>query len=364
MVIVTTFHIDRARELIITNTNNCRDAVLNQFGALSAELQTTATNVNNFRSAATASLQHILDRLHSNTSRPSASHSQTDANSSPDFGGDSAGNFRRTFFSNAGLALDATRTLLGYVPPARYDVPTTTLPLDELFGQLHALHQNSLEWLTHISHNVDSILDMLNPNNLLSQGTPLSRLREALVALTRQVNDIHLTLHASSSNPDQPEPQRPHTRLEAIEASLEQLHIKIDEFTAVLPHISDQSQVEPKPGTPSPPDNACKLPDYQAQHPTRACRTYGTILFDDTSSRIPMDIVGRPASTALKLEVHITPTDQVTKVSYKIYDDGYLLQSDHIETPHKLQHHLSDGLALLHQKCPNFIYKIKGHGLC
>lgn len=363
MVIVTTFHIDRARELIINNANNCRDTLLNQIRTLSIELQNTATSVNNFKSSATASLQHIRDRLHSNLT-PVARPNLTPDELPFRVNDNSAENFRRTFFSNAGLALDATRTILGYVPPARYDVPPTTLPLDELFGQLHALHQNSLEWLTHISHNVDSILDMLNPNNLLSQGTPLSRLREALAALTRKIDDVHSTLQASSSNTDQPSSSSSHIRLEAIELSLERLHTKLGELISVLPNVHDQPQSGNRPNTLPSSANTRDLPVYQAQHPTRPCRTYGTILFDNTSSRIPMDIVGRPASTALTLEVHITFADHATKVLYKIYDDGYLLQSDQVETAHKFQHHLSDSLALLHQKCPNFIYKMKGHGLC
>nr|QED44676.1 TGB3 [Garlic virus D] len=364
MVIVTTLHIDRARELIITNTNSCRDTLLNQLQALGVESQTIAARLDNYYLATTTSWQFIRDCLcntssSSNTNLDTApTETRTETLNTP------VTDLRRTFFSNANIALDATRTLLGYVPPARYDVPPVTLPLDELFGQLHALHQNSLEWLTHINHNVDSILDMLNPSNLLSQGTPLSRVRETLAALTRKVDGIHSILQSSRPDPDQPSSSRPVSRLEVIEHSLERLHIKIDELTFAVAQVHDRPHITPVPDVPRPSTSTRDLPAYQAQHPTRPCRAYGTVLFEDTIYKIPMDLTGRPVSTALKLELHLTTNDQTTVVSYKIYDDGYLLLSDDIETAHKLQHRLSDCLALLHQKCPNFIYKIKGHGLC
>lgn len=364
MVIVTTFHIDRARELIITNTNSCRDTLLNRLQTLGVELQATTARIDNFYSTTTTNWQLIRDRLRDTGSSHNANTDTAHAHTGSETINTSVTNFQRTFFSNASIALDATRALLGYVPPARYDVPPATLPLDELFGQLHALHQNSLEWLTHINHNVDSILDMLNPSNLLSQGTPLSRLRETLAILTGKIDTVLMTLQSSTPDPGQPSPSRPTSKFEVIEHSLERLHIKIDELTSTVAQMHSQPQPAPKPDTPQPSASARDLPTYQAQHPTRPCRAYGTVLFDDKILRIPMDIAGRPVSTALKLELHLTTNDQTTVVLYKIYDDGYLLLSDEVETAHKLQHRLSDCLALLHQRCPNFIYKIKGHGLC
>nr|QED44472.1 TGB3 [Garlic virus D] len=364
MVIVTTLHIDRARELIINNTNNCRDTLLDRLQTLGVEFQTTTARLDSFYSATATSWQLIRDRLCYTSSISNANIETARAETGPETLNTPVTNFQRTFFSNASIALDATRTLLGYVPPARYDVPQATLPLDELFGQLHALHQNSLEWLTHINHNVDSILDMLNPSNLLSQGTPLSRLRDTLAALTGKIDTVLSTLQSSILNPDQPSSSKPTSELEVIEHSLERLHIKINELTSLVAQTHDQPQSTPKPDVTQPQTSTRDLPTYQAQHPTRPCRAYGTVLFDDKILRIPMDIIGKPVSTALKLELHLTTNDQAAVVSYKIYDDGYLLLSDDVETAHKLQHRLSDCLALLHQRCPNFIYKIKGHGLC
>nr|UUQ75094.1 serine-rich protein [Garlic virus A]UUQ75098.1 serine-rich protein [Garlic virus A] len=391
MVIVTTFHIDRAQDLIINNVNSARDVILNQLHILLAELQTiyaslnsfcdardlipnrlqilltelrtVNANVNDLRSTARTSSQVIQDQLRSSTNPTRAAIIASNA-PAIELPQPSIEDFRRTFFSNAGLAIDATRALLGYVPPARYDIPPATLPLDELYGQLHALHQNSLEWLTHINHNIDSILNFLNPSSLFSQGTPLSRLRDAVTSLTSKVDNIYSTLQSPQPTSDQPGSSRRHTRLEEIEHSLDMLHRKIDNITSSIKSSPSQPCAGPGPITPPSTATSKDLPIYQAVHPNTSCRTYGTILFDGTSSRIPMDIVGRPVSTALRLELSVAPMDQTTSVTYKIFDDGYLLLSDDIETAHRLQHYPSDCLALLHQKCPNFIYKIKGHGLC
>nr|QED44406.1 TGB3 [Garlic virus A] len=363
MVIVTTFHIDRARELVINNSNSIRDCLLNKLQTIANDLHTVSGNVEASISFNKTNLQAIYNRLCGN--HEDLRQAQTSTSPAPlgDTYENATETIQRTFFSNATIAIDATRALLGYVPPARYDVPLATLPLDELYGQLHALHQNSLEWLTHINHNVDSILNMLNPSSPFSQGTPMSRLYEALTSLTRTVNSIHSNLQTSGLNLDQPGPSTSPTRLEGIEQSLELLHRKIDDITTSLASATSGPSVTPKP--PTSPAHAIKdLPVYQAAHPTTPCRTYGTIILDGVQSRIPMDILGRPASTALRLELSVTPATQATIVCYKIFDDGYLLTSDDVETAHKLQHYPGDCLALLHQKCPNFIYKIKAYSFC
>lgn len=364
MVIVTTFHIDRARELIINNTNSVKDILLDRLQAISAKLQTVGTSVNDIRSSTNSSSQRILDCLRSDGGSLNRAEQSSSGLPQSESSETTIEVLQRTFFSNAGVAIDATRALLGYLPPTRYDVPPATLPLDELYGQLHALHQNSLEWLTHINHNVESIIDFFNPNSLFSQGTPLSRLRDAITTLTRTVDDIHSVLTYTEPNPEHASSSRAQTRFEVIEHSLEALHQKVDKLTMRAEENPSPTQVSPD-STTTPPLGASKsLPVYQAVHPTTSCRTYGTIMFDGTSSRIPMDILGRPASTALRLDMTAATSSETTTVSYKIFDDGYLLLSENVETAHKLQHCPSDCLALLHQRCPNFIYKIRSHGLC
>lgn len=364
MVIVTTFHIDRARELIINNTNSVKDVLLDRLQAISAKLQTFGTGVNDFHSSTDASSRRILDYLRSDNSSPNQV-----AQSSPGVPQSESSETTtevplRTFFTNAGVAIDATRALLGYLPPTRYDVPPATLPLDELYGQLHALHQNSLEWLTHINHNVESIIDFFNPSSLFSHGTPLSRLRDSIATLTRTVDDIHSALTYTVPDPEHASSSKTQTKFEVIERSLEALHQKVDKLTSLTGDNPSLPQVSPNSSTALPPGASKNLPAFQAIHPTASCRTYGTIVFDGTSSRIPMDILGRPASTALRLDMTVAASSLATSVSYKIFDDDYLLLSETVETAHKLQHCPSDCLALLHQRCPNFVYKIRSHGLC
>nr|AGC09138.1 40 kDa protein [Garlic virus A]AHB33490.1 40 kDa protein [Garlic virus A] len=366
MVIVTTFHIDRARDLVINNSNNIRDSILNKLQIISNELHNVGTRVDGSATFNKTNLQYIRNRLCGNNDQPDQAQTARNLHPLNDMLQPTTEILQRTFFSNATLALDATHALLGHVPPARYDIPPAILPLDELYGQLHALHQNSLEWLTHINHNVDSVLNAINPTNLHSQSMTLSKLRETVESLTNTVDSIHASLQPSNSNSDRPSSSTAmrHTRLEEIERSLETLHHKVDNITLSLSNANHKPSEPSKPSGPSALNAAKNLPVYQAAHPTRPCRTYGTILIDGAYSRIPMDITGRPASTALRVELCVTLTEQSTTVSYKIFDDGYLLTSDDIETAHKLQHYPGDCLALLHQKCPNFIYKIKAHSLC
>nr|QED44418.1 TGB3 [Garlic virus E] len=364
MVIVTTFHIDRARELIINNTNSVKDVLLDRLQAISTKLQTVGIGVNDAHSSSDAGSRRILDYLRSNNSSSNQAVQSSLGVPQSESCETTAEVPKRTFSSNAGVAIDATRALLGYVPPTRYDVPPATLPLDELYGQLHALHQNSLEWLTHINHNVESIIDFFDPSSLFSHGTPLSRLRDAMAALTRTVDDIHSSLTSTVPNPEHASSSKTQTKFEAIERSLEALHQKVDKLTSLAEDNPSLPQVSPN-STTTPTQGASKsLPAFQAVHPTASCRTYGTIVFDSTSSRIPMDILGRPASTALRLDMTVAASSLATSVSYKIFDDDYLLLSETIETAHKLQHCPSDCLALLHQRCPNFVYKIRSHGLC
>nr|QED44292.1 TGB3 [Garlic virus A] len=364
MVIVTTFDIDRARDLIISNSNSIRDCLLDRLHTISNELRIVGAHVDSSIAFNKVNLQTIYNHLSGNNSTSSQAPLAAPSDSLLDTFETGAKAIQRTFFSNATLAVDATRALLGYVPPTRYDIPPTILPLDELYGQLHALHQNTLEWLTHINHNVDSILTKLNPISPSSQHDSLSKMHEALAALTKTIDSIHSNSQSTVTDTNRPSSSKPLTKLEVIEQSLEALHRKIDELSSSITNTTLGQSVKPQPQTSLPTDAAKNLPVYQAVHPTTPCRTYGTILLDGVHSKIPMDIIGRPASTALRLELCVTPGDQSTTLSYKIFDDGYLLASDNVETSHRLQHYPSDCLALLHQKCPNFIYKIKMRGFC
>ncbi|QED44454.1 TGB3 [Garlic virus H] len=150
--------------------------------------------------------------------------------------------------------------------------------------------------------------------------------------------------------------------LTSIEQRLQELHIK------VIPTPNDD-HAEPSSSTTTPPSadvpiSHSALPVFTAQHPTTRCRSYGNVILGDASLHIPMDVRGRRASTALRLIMKHTLSKDATTVKYELLDDGALLLTEEISTPHKLDQPLGDSLALLHSKRENFIYKIRDSGLC
>ncbi|AAA47790.1 unknown [Shallot virus X] len=380
MVIVTTFHIDAARDRIINCVKDVRNIVTNQVVPATRKLGSIETTLENFRTETIGGFTTISDcvsllrnlrsettrnfnTLLSRTAEPTG-QAQTQLRQGFDEP-DGHKSEQRTFFSNLDTALNATQALLNHVPPARYTLPPAPLPVNESFGQLHALHLNTLEWLTHINHNLDSMLNMLNPANLMSQGTPLSRLKDAVRTLTQNMNTIQSDqqkILASTSATNHSDILR---KLESLDTGLKQLGIRLDVVVSSLNNMSE------RPPTPSH-DTASSststdpnpLPPYQAVHPSLFCRTYGNILYNGIDSRIPMDVTGRPASTSLKLTITVECSEQNTRVNFTLLDDGYILLSDSIETKHKLQHIPSDCLSLIHARCPKFVYKFRGEGLC
>nr|QCY49542.1 P42 [Shallot virus X] len=380
MVIVTTFHIDAARDRIINCVNDVRNIVTNQVVPATRKLGTIETTLESFKTETIAGLANISDcasslrNLRSEITRnfnallnrdvEPVGQAQTQLRQDPDGAGDHKID-QRTFFSNLDTALNATQALLNHVPPARYTLPPAPLPVNELFGQLHALHLNTLEWLTHINHNLDSMLNVLNPVNLMSQGTPLSRLRDAVRTLTQDLGSIksdQQKILASISTIDHSDILH---KLDSLDTGLRQLGIRLDVVVSSLNNMSERPPTATHDiASSSTAADQNPLPLYQAVHPSLFCRTYGNILYNGVDSRIPMDITGRPASTSLKLTIAVECSEQNTKVNFTLLDDGYILLSDSIETRHKLQHIPSDCLSLIHARCPKFVYKFRGEGLC
>nr|AAA88539.1 non-structural protein [Shallot virus X] len=380
MVIVTTFHIDAARDRIINCVNDVRNIVANQVVPATRKLGAIETTLESFKTETIAGLTNISDcvsllrNLRSETTsnfnallnRYVEPVGQAQTQWAQGLGEPEVSKIEeRTFFSNLDTALNSTQALLNHVPPARYTLPPASLPVNELFGQLHALHLNTLEWLTHINHNLDSMLNMLNPVNLMSQGTPLSRLRDAVRTLTQDLGSIksdQQKILASISTIDHSDILH---KLDSLDTGLRQLGIRLDVVVSSLNHMNERPpNASHDIASSSAATDRNPLPLYQAVHPSLFCRTYGNILYNGVDSRIPMDITGRPASTSLKLTITVDCSEQSTKVNFTLLDDGYILLSDSIETKHKLQHIPSDCLSLIHARCPKFVYKFRGEGLC
>nr|QYA72402.1 40 kDa protein [Garlic virus B] len=264
----------------------------------------------------------------------------------------------RTFFTSLNAALTATGNLLTHVPPARYNLPTTSLPLDELYGLLHALHKNSLEWLTHISHDADQIISKLSAveNGVLNEIHNDSR---RLDLILQRISEVESKINYQAT------PTLDHhlsETLTSIETKLQELHVKL--IATPTNNQAGPSSSITKPDGADTHLNHSTLPTFEAKHPTARCRSYGYVEFNGLSLHIPMDVRGRRSSTALRLITKHTLSSDSTTVKYELLDDGALLLAEEIKTPHKLNQPLSDSLALLHSKCPNFIYKIRDVGLC
>nr|QED44460.1 TGB3 [Garlic virus I] len=237
-------------------------------------------------------------------------------------------------------------------------LPTTSLPLDELYGLLHALHRNSLEWLTHISHDTDQIIDKLSTvengvlNEVRSNSRKLDLILQRISEVESKIND------QTTSNID----DHLSKTLTSIETRLQELHVKL--IANPTDNQAGPSSSLTKPSSADTHSAHSSLPFFQANHPTARCRSYGYVELNGISLHIPMDVRGRRSSTALRLITKHTLSSDATTVEYELLDDDALLLTEEIKTPHKLDRPFGDSLALLHSKCPNFIYKIRDDGLC
>nr|QED43308.1 TGB3 [Garlic virus C] len=368
MTIVTTTYVDQTRERINDCVNAARNAVCQNINIVQASIEqhveTTSNGILNHFSAWCESIGNQIGMLPPavgavNERIRHLEHTLTLRNQPNDQQPFTPLN--RVLFSNAALALEATRSLLSHVPPTRYNLPQTTLPLDELYGQLHALHQNSLEWLTHVGSDTDRLIVDFGTFS----STALANHNRMITHLTNISNELHTLRDIPQLINSLIKQQELH------QLTLADIQKEIAALRAVVHHSQTQSQTQGSStpssslsGTMTNQPQLSSLPPYQAHHPATRCRTYGTLVYNGSSLHMPMDILGKPASTALQLQVDIKPSPGGTSVSYKLADNGALLLSDEIFTPHKLNKPLSDALSLLHNNCSNFIYNNKGDRLC
>jgi len=366
MTIVTTSYIDETRERINNCVNAARNTVCQNINIVQAgieqNIENTSNSVINHFTAWCESIGGQIGNLPTTVERVNESIHHLEhivALRVQPQAPEPALPPHRILFTNANAALEATRGLIAHVPPVRYALPPTTLPLDELYGQLHALHQNSLEWLTHIGSDTDQLLLDLRA----SVNTAAANHSQ----VANHIADIRNELHILRGLPS-----LVNTLLERQEANTQTLNTLLKEVAALKTFMMHSQTCTPVQTSDSTTSNGDKtmahqtgdLEPYQAQHPTMRCRTYGTLIYNGSSLHMPMDILGKPASTALQLHVAVKPFAKGTSVTYKLADNGALLLSDEIVTPNKLTEPLSDALSLLHSKCRNFIYTNKGNSLC
>jgi len=260
----------------------------------------------------------------------------------------------RVFFTDLQSALGATAALLSNVPPNRYDITAGSLPQNELFGQLHALHANLLEWLRHLDAQLDN-MQRQNATNFADQAT-----RQSSDAISSSINTVISAVHQLGQQQQSCNELGPR-----ILANLQELKDSIttaDPTNALLAIARALAAMGHSSDSTTPPQNP--LPEYRAVHPTLPCRTHGVLLFDSIHSRVPMDIRDSPPSTSLELRLSTKRTASESVVDFALYDAGALLLSKHLHTPHELTNLPGDALALIHQNCPKFVYKLSRYGLC
>nr|QED44886.1 TGB3 [Garlic virus X] len=274
-----------------------------------------------------------------------------------EFSAGSSDSVNRTFFTNLNAALDATENLLNHVPPTRHVVPPISLPLDELYGLLHALHRGTLEWLTHISHDTEQIANGIHAlqTDLLSEVRLSNRKTDAVL---EKLADLAAKLG------ERPELNSESDLVKTMHSIETQIHGLVSELRETTSGKTPKSSSSS--GTLADTNTAAAhltLPTYIPEHPTARCRSYGSVEFGGATFHVPMDIKGRRASTALRLLIKHTIERGSTAIKYELFDDGALLLTEEMNTPHKLNQPLTDSLSLLHSKCTNFIYKIRDDGL-
>lgn len=263
----------------------------------------------------------------------------------------------RTFFTHRDPTLASTQALLSHRPPGNYGVHQTSIPPEELYGLLLRLHANLVEWLMHLDTNIQTTARTTEIRGIDEHATRnLQILDNKLDKLLDQLTRI--------ANPASPAP----TDLSSLSDDIRAIKLELSRTTAegTLQKLIDAlAKLPPSKGTETQvSETPAQLPPYAAKHPETTCRTHGVLVFDDIHTRIPMDLLGRPASTNLQLSFRVTQSESETELKFTIYNAGSLLLSRNITTPTMLQNLPGDALSLIHEHCPNFVYKLSRSGVC
>ncbi|ARQ03278.1 hypothetical protein [Allexivirus sigmamedicagonis] len=261
---------------------------------------------------------------------------------------------QRVFFSELQSALNATNALLANRPEVDYQIQQSPLPIEELFGQLHALHANSIKWYKHLEglqNQATLQIQRLHAALPATADTNSSQINQALHSILANSERIINLLNQDRRVLDDINPQLTSIR-EQIDRSS-----PLDVLQQILAIVSRANPTEP-------PLEPVTLPNFEVEHPSLECRTHGLLVFDNIHAMIPMDITTRPPSTSLQLSINVTENRETTTVQFTIYDAGALIKSGHVSTPHRLSELPGDALFLIHQKCPNFTYKLTHSNVC
>lgn len=257
---------------------------------------------------------------------------------------------QRSFFERLPDAIDATNAVLSNRPAGSYNITEGGLPLDQLYGLMHALHVNNIAWHKHSEQfhvAADNTLGQIL--KILSKDTPepdpkWPDIQNQLKELTSSAQHTATTCDTIGR------------RLHEIEKSLTERDI-----TGRLLEIKDSlSKVEQMLVTiqPSATPDTPKLQPYRAQHADHICRSYGQLESSGTLVHLPMDLTDRPRSSSLRLRYTLASDPTLTRLNFILTDGDTLLLARSVVTPHLLTDLPGDALHLLHTFCPKFLYKL------
>lgn len=260
----------------------------------------------------------------------------------------------RSFFSNLTDAVHATNTLLSNTPAGEYQVQVESLPLEELYGLVNALHANSIAWHKHTEALLNTTLSRVDTLN-----SDLGELRQHHADSRASIQlDLQNLLSRFSVTSDRLATLSNHCSTNANHA----VEIKelLTKHTQILAQLLDLIAQRGESSATTPTTPVKTLPDYQAEHAPHYCRSYGVVVGPSQTYRIPMDFSGRHRSTTLKFHYSITRQPDHTSAELSLNDDSLTLFATTERVEFELRKLPGDALHLLRQICPRFLYKLEG----
>ncbi|AEI17900.1 serine-rich p40 protein [Blackberry virus E] len=253
------------------------------------------------------------------------------------------------FFSDSNAVLSETQRITRILPSNTFPMQPSTLPTDELFGQLHALHQNLLQWSIDIDNRVQQLASSVNAK--LDAVTFNSANQVSTATLNRLLEELHANMATSQRTGEAAQTMLEH--LADIQRRLPST-APSDALQQLIQLLSTNRPVEETTPTATP---HSELPALNPVHNALRCRTYGSIEFNGQTFKRPIDFVGRPPSTTLHLRLDVRRAADHTAVHFTLHDLDRVLLEQVIQTPHQLQHLPDDALFLINLHCPRFTYR-------
>ncbi|UYK33002.1 P40 allexivirus-specific protein [Wineberry latent virus] len=253
------------------------------------------------------------------------------------------------FFSDSAAVHAETLRLTQILPANTFPIQPSSLPTEELFGQLHALHQNLLQWSIDIDNRVQQLAASLNAK--LDAATFNNANQVSTATISRLLEELRASV-ATTQRTD-----------EATQAMLTKLADIQSRLPATPPSDTLQQLIQllatgrPAEGSNSANGANSNLPILTPVHNALRCRAYGNVELNGQTFKRPIDFTGRPPSTTLYLRLDINRAADHTAVNFTLNDLDRVLLEETVRTPHQLQHLPDDALFLINLHCPRFTYR-------